>query len=74
MYDQLDRPAPRRPADVEADPQREVWAVTFAYEFDNICRPDGVGCESPRPGTNTVMIDYFTGEVIASFGYAPNPN
>jgi hypothetical protein len=74
MYDQLGRPAPRRPADVEADPQREVWAVTFAYEFDSICRPDGSGCESPRPGINTVMIDYFTGEVIASFGYAPNPN
>jgi hypothetical protein len=53
---------------------REVWAVTFSGIFDNICPPDGSPCLPPRPGRNTVMVDYTTGEAIAGFAVAPNPN
>lgn len=62
------------PSGLPQQSQREVWAVTFSVVFDDICPPDGSACKSPRPGTLTVFIDYVTGELIGTSGYAPNPN
>jgi hypothetical protein len=56
-------------------PDREVWVVTFAATAAP-CPPGGseTACESPRPGTVTVLIDYMTGERYVTAGDYPNPN
>jgi hypothetical protein len=54
-------------------PDREVWVVTFAATAAP-CPPGGSTCESPRPGTVTVLIDYMTGERYVTAGDYPNPN
>jgi hypothetical protein len=51
-------------------PDRLVWAVTYEGDM-TICYPSPGACESPRPGTLTVFIDYFTGEALANIGYSP---
>jgi hypothetical protein len=54
------------------DPSRAVWAITY----DSVaapCYPGGNVCESPRPGTVTVFLDYQTGEFVLSAGYFPKP-
>ncbi len=56
-------------------PDRFVWAVKFASEA-TICNPLGV-CMSPRPGTVTVYLDYFTGTFLSSAGFSaagPTPS
>lgn len=53
--------------------EQMVWAVKFAAMFE-ICPPDGSACWSPRPGWTTVIVDFYSGEVLSSFGYAPNPH
>jgi hypothetical protein len=54
------------------DPNQEVWVVTFAATATP-CRPNGSGCESPRPGTATVVLDFWTGKVFGTFGNYPKP-
>ena len=47
--------------DPRIDPDQLVWAVTFAGDVD-------VGCEfsdCPVPGTETIVIDFLSGEVLA---------
>lgn len=47
--------------DPRIDPDQPVWAVTFAGDVN-------VGCEfsdCPVPGTETVIIDLWSGEVLA---------
>ncbi len=53
------------------DPTRLVWGV----KYDSIATPcyPGGHCESPRPGTVTVFLDYSTGEFLLSVGYFPKP-
>lgn len=53
-------------------PNRLVWAVVFS-SIATICPPSGSACLSPRPGTVTVVLDYYTGEFLASEGDYPNP-
>lgn len=53
-------------------PTKIVWAVQFANTATP-CAANGDHCESPRPGTVTVILDYYTGAYLASFGYYPNP-
>ena len=53
----------------EASPGRWVWSITFAGDV-TICNPVG-SCLSPRPGTSTVFIDYFTGEYIEATTESP---
>lgn len=48
-------------------PDQLVWAVTFDDIFV-ICRPDGSGCFSPRPGRTTIILDYRTGEFLVGQG------
>ena len=54
-------------------PDRHVWVVTFAATAAP-CPPGGSTCESPRPGTVTVVLDYLTGEPYVTAGDYPNPN
>jgi hypothetical protein len=54
-------------------PDREVWVVRFAATAAP-CAPGTSTCESPRPGTVTVVIDYLTGERYVTAGDYPNPN
>ena len=51
----------------------EVWVVRFRATAAP-CPPGGSTCESPRPGTVTVLLDYLTGERYVTAGYYPNPN
>jgi hypothetical protein len=51
-------------------PDTFVWAIAFEDQFE-ICPPDGSACMSPRPGTQTGILDYVTGEVLSTFGYSP---
>ena len=53
-------------------PDRELWVVTFAATAAP-CAPGTSTCESPRPGTVTVLIDYLTGERYVTAGDYPNP-
>jgi hypothetical protein len=53
-------------------PDRELWVVLFAATAAP-CAPGASTCESPRPGTVTVLIDYLTGERYVTAGYYPNP-
>ncbi len=48
-----------------------VWAVTYRGDM-TICNPLG-SCLSPRPGTTTVFLDYFTGDFLESEGLSPAP-
>jgi hypothetical protein len=41
---------------------RWVWAVSFLGDV-SICNPLGA-CQSPRPATSTVYLDYMTGSFI----------
>jgi len=54
-------------------PDREVWVVTFRATAAP-CPPGGSTCESPRPGTVIVLLDYLTGERYVTAGCYPNPN
>ena len=54
-------------------PDHEVWVVKFAATAAP-CAPGGSTCESPRPGTVTVVLDYLTGERYVTAGDYPNPN
>ena len=49
-------------------PDRLVWVIKFASDF-TICNPLGV-CLSPRPGTVTVYLDFFTGALLSSAGFS----
>lgn len=69
-----------RYADVYRDPgevleeglaDRVVWAIGFQSIFE-ICPPDGSSCIE-RPGVTTVILDYVTGDWIASYGFSPAP-
>jgi len=51
-------------------PDQLVWAVKYESEF-TICPPDGSPCWTPRPGWTTVILDFFTGKVLASPGVSP---
>ena len=54
------------------DPGRAVWGITY----DTVatpCYPGGSVCESPRPGTVTVFLDYYTGDFLESGGSFPKP-
>jgi hypothetical protein len=53
-------------------PDHEIWAVRFAA-IAAPCPPGGSTCESPRPGTVTVVLDYFSGQVFVTAGVYPNP-
>ena len=53
-------------------PDHEIWAVRFAA-IAAPCPPGGSTCESPRPGTVTVVMDYFSGEVFITVGVYPGP-
>jgi hypothetical protein len=73
---------------VSADPQvapglpidasHEVWVVRFTATAAP-CAIVGVSgtstsCESPRPGTVTVVLDYFSGQVFVTSGDYPKPS
>jgi hypothetical protein len=51
-------------------PDALVWAVKYGAQF-TICRPDGSGCYAPRPGYQTVILDYRTGAFLESMGFSP---
>jgi hypothetical protein len=53
-------------------PDHYVWVVTFTATAAP-CPPGGSTCESPRPGTVTVVLDYFSGQVFVTAGVYPNP-
>jgi hypothetical protein len=53
-------------------PDHEIWAVMFAA-IAAPCPPPGPTCESPRPGTVTVVMDYFSGQVFVTVGVYPKP-
>lgn len=50
-------------------PNRWVWAVTFSGDV-TVCSPSG-SCLSPRPGTSTVYLDYFTGDFLTTVASSP---
>jgi hypothetical protein len=52
--------------------EQMVWVVKFAAMFE-ICPPDGSACWSPRPGWTTVILDFYSGEVLSIEGEAPKP-
>ena len=56
-----------------AKPDRLVWAVTLEA-VATICPPPpgGPACWSPRPGTITAYLDYYTGEILGSSTYSPS--
>jgi hypothetical protein len=64
------------------EPSREVWVVRFTATAAP-CHvvpgagpadpPNGEVCESPRPGTVTVVLDYFSGERFVTAGEYPKP-
>jgi hypothetical protein len=58
--------------DATPDPGRAVWAITYDSTATP-CNPMGTGCESPRPGTVTVFLDYYTGDFLESAGFFPKP-
>ena len=51
-------------------PDQWLWAVTYKGDM-TICSPSPGACQSPRPGTLTVFLDYFTGDFLGSAGYSP---
>ena len=51
-----------------------VWAVQFSAVAAPCGGPPAAVCESPRPGTFTVVLDYYTGRFITSVGFFPNPD
>ena len=59
-------------AGLSIDASHEIWAVRFAA-IAAPCPPGGSTCESPRPGTVTVVLDYFSGQVFVTSGDYPNP-
>jgi hypothetical protein len=64
---------PRVGEGLSIPPDHYVWVVTFAATAAP-CPPGGSTCESPRPGTVTVLLDYLTGERYVTAGNYPNPN
>lgn len=54
------------------EPDQQVWAVFFQSLY-TICPPDGSQCLTPRPGFTTVILDYSTGERLATISYSPEP-
>jgi hypothetical protein len=63
---------PRVGEGLSIPPDRYVWVALFAATAAP-CPPGGSTCESPRPGTVTVVLDYLTGERYVTAGYYPNP-
>jgi hypothetical protein len=55
---------------IEGD--HEVWVVRFNATAAP-CPPGGSTCESPRPGTVTVVLDYVSGQVFVTDGLYPEP-
>jgi hypothetical protein len=54
-------------------PEQWVWAVTYEGDM-TICAPIPAGsCLSPRPGSLTIFLDYFTGDFLMSEGLSPSP-
>jgi hypothetical protein len=51
-------------------PDALVWAVKYGAQF-TICPPDGSPCDTPRPGYQTVILDYRTGAFLESMGFSP---
>jgi hypothetical protein len=49
-------------------PDRLVWFVRFWATSGPICPPNGSACQSSRPGVTTVVLDYYTGEVLWAMG------
>lgn len=48
-------------------PDQRIWAVSFAGDYD-------VGCEysdCPKAGTETVILDFLTGQVLMAQIYSP---
>lgn len=48
-------------------PDQQVWVVTFTGDYN-------IGCdysECPKTGTETVIIDLWTGKVLISQTYSP---
>lgn len=54
----------------EGQAEQLVWAVRYESMY-TICPPDGLPCWTPRPGTTTVILDYYTGSWITTFSYSP---
>jgi hypothetical protein len=46
-------------------PDRLVWVVRFSGT-DVVCPPDGGSCMPGRPGLETIVIDYYTGELLVN--------
>jgi hypothetical protein len=51
---------------------RLVWAVRFAGEID-LCPPPPHPCETARPATSVVYLDYFSGVFLRTSTFSPNP-
>jgi hypothetical protein len=51
-------------------PEALVWAAKYGAQF-TICPPDGLACYTPRPGYQTVILDYRTGAFLESLGFSP---
>jgi hypothetical protein len=66
---------PRDTEGLLTPPDHEVWVVKFAATAAP-CAPgtSKLVCESPRPGTVTVVLDYVTGHLYVTAGDYPNPN
>lgn len=57
---------------VASPTDRLVWAVRYAVQI-TICPPaPGGACESPRPRTTTVILDFWTGSCLGTDTYSPN--
>jgi hypothetical protein len=65
----FDDPQVRLP--IEGD--HEVWVVRFSATAAPCSHQPGATCESPRPGTVTVVLDYVSGQVFITDGIYPEP-
>lgn len=59
--------------DLSTPDDRLVWAVRFAGVVD-LCPPSPHPCETGRPATSVVYLDYFTGVFVKTSTFSPNPN
>jgi hypothetical protein len=67
---------PQVAAGLPIDASHEVWVVRFTATAAPcpLVGVSGTRCESPRPGTVTVVLDYFSGQVFVTSGDYPNPS
>jgi hypothetical protein len=63
---------PQVAAELPIDASHDVWVVRFNATAAP-CPPGGSSCESPRPGTVTVVLDYFSGKAFVTSGFYPEP-